>query len=703
MPWLPPALLGLGAASVALYATLLITGALGWWPWTAPVATDLLIDEVPWIAAAVLVLVTGSWVWRRLPDNPSAAWFVVMQGAVATTGVSDTLLSALLSVDAGRGVLAGLMFTSQSLVALATIAMAHVLITFADGVVERPYEAWLLRASWLSMAVPVIVALAVPTVVFPWYRALDPVANPAHVGVLSMDRATADALIGLAQGVFIIPGLVVLVARYRRASLPGRRRFRWLLVPVVLGTTVITIQLVAPTPALVNVLAIGAQAIVAITLALGLLSPRRFDADDVLRRSIVYGALWVSIALAYVAAGSVLGIAAGHRLPMQWAVVVTVIATLGFQPARRWLDRLADRLVFGPRSDPARVIADLGATLADTYDLDTLLAQMAATVRQGLGLQWARVVLDQEWREQVGIHATTPGIDSGADEEPSNGAALVVPIVLDGEELGVVACGPRTGGPLTSDDRAIVETLARQAGLAVRNVRLTVQLSHQASELVASRRRLVRAQDAERRRIERNIHDGIQQDLVALIGLAGHVQHLDDGSDVVGPELAGLRVGLQRVLRDLRELAAGIHPTLLTDRGLLSAVEALAARHPVTVGVRADPSLRDLRMPAEIEGAAYFTIAEALANSLKHADADQVIVVLTRSNGTLSVRVRDNGVGVGDLATATNGTGLLNLSERWAALEGHLTVDSTPGEGTTVLASVPLTPTPAATAPDSPP
>jgi signal transduction histidine kinase len=145
-----------------------------------------------------------------------------------------------------------------------------------------------------------------------------------------------------------------------------------------------------------------------------------------------------------------------------------------------------------------------------------------------------------------------------------------------------------------------------------------------------------------------------------------------------------LQAGLRHVLADLRELAHGIHPSVLSDRGLLEAVESLAARSALPVEVRADPSLRGLRFAQEVEGAGYFTVAEALANASKHASATLVDVTLAHHDGALDITVRDDGTGF-DPATA-GGDGLANLAERLAALGGRLQVDTQPGAGTTLSA-----------------
>jgi signal transduction histidine kinase len=266
---------------------------------------------------------------------------------------------------------------------------------------------------------------------------------------------------------------------------------------------------------------------------------------------------------------------------------------------------------------------------------------------------------------------------------------LVVPIDLDGEQLGVVECGRKHSGQWTDEDRAVVATFARQAALAVRNVRLTEQTARYAADVEISRTRIARAAESERRRIERNIHDGIQQDLVVLIGMAGRIQDEPD-HDVMSAGMVDLRHRLEHVLADLRDLASGIYPSVLSDQGILPAVEALVATHPHPVRLRADPELRELRLPEEIEGAAYFTVAEALTNSLKHAEATGIEVTLSRTNGSLAIEIADDGVGF-DPSTRIPGRGLEGLADRLGARGGTLTVDSSAGRGTVVHASLATT------------
>ena len=629
-----------------------------------------LLDSLPWLLSAIVGLGAAALTrWRR-PSHPLSGWFAVGAGvSVLGQGLGFATEDP---ESRGAGALALLNLFAQGFGLIAVICFTYLIGLFPDGQIHRRFERRILGATWWILLLPVVLLVATPVVPLPAYFPIEPTDNPFHTITIGLDGGLAWSLIQLANSVVAL-GFVMLVLRYRRFGSDHQKRIRWLLLPAFATVfAVLTDLLFAWPDRIMAALYVGAPAMLVVSIAFALLNPEGVDVDRILRRSLVYGALWLAIAATYVGVSSAVGLVVGQRLSVGWAITLTVLATLALQPVRSWLQRIADRWVFGTKTDPTRVIARLGATLEDTYELESLLPLMASALEDGLGLEWARVVLEP------------------SDPVDEHVPALTVPIVLRDERLGVVECGPKTGGELTDEDEAVVATLARQAALAVRNVRLTTQLSEQAAKLAASRARLVRAGEVERRRMERNIHDGVQQDLVALIGQAGRVRtHFEREPDAVAEELASLQSGLERVLGDLRELASGIHPSLLRDRGLLAAVEALAARNPVPVLVRADLSLRSLRLAEEIEGAGYYTVAESLANSLKHADASQVEITLSRSNGSLQISIHDDGKGFEK--ASSHGNGLANLSERLAALGGRLDVTSEPGLGTTVFATLALT------------
>jgi signal transduction histidine kinase len=282
--------------------------------------------------------------------------------------------------------------------------------------------------------------------------------------------------------------------------------------------------------------------------------------------------------------------------------------------------------------------------------------------------------------------------------EPAGDPALRVALGRGDEVAGHIECGPKDGG-YEPGDHELLDTLARQATTAIANVRLTARLAEQVDELARSRARIVAAQDSERRRIERNIHDGAQQHVVALImKLRLARNQLGRGERTADDVLDELHGDARDLLADLRELAHGIHPPVLSDQGLVVAVEARADRLPLEVRVRADAELRDGRLDADVEGAAYYVICEALTNVVKHSAASSAGIDLSTKDGRLSVVVHDDGVGLatgngngnGDGNRDGNGHGLTNLRDRVEALGGRLRVSSEPGAGTSVLAELPV-------------
>jgi signal transduction histidine kinase len=220
--------------------------------------------------------------------------------------------------------------------------------------------------------------------------------------------------------------------------------------------------------------------------------------------------------------------------------------------------------------------------------------------------------------------------------------------------------------------------------LALENQRLQAELRARLVELQASRGRLVEVTDAERRRIERNLHDGTQQRLVSIAMSLGLLQaKLPAGAAEAEPLVAETRHELELALRELRELTHGIHPPLLTERGLAAALEELCRR--AALPARLDAALED-RFPDQVESAVYFVVSEALANAAKHSHAAQVRVAASSRGGRLVVEVADDGTGG---ATASGGSGLRGLADRVEALGGRFTLSSPPGAGTTLRADIP--------------
>jgi signal transduction histidine kinase len=261
-----------------------------------------------------------------------------------------------------------------------------------------------------------------------------------------------------------------------------------------------------------------------------------------------------------------------------------------------------------------------------------------------------------------------------------------------GELLGALSVAAPPNDPMTPQKEKLVRDLASQAGLAIRNVRLV-------EELKASHRRLVAAQDLERRRIERNIHDGAQQQLVALtvkMRLAQSLASKDAGKTAA--MLEQMQGETQTALEDLRDLARGIYPPLLADKGLEAALEAQLRKAAIAAELHADGLGR---YPMEVESAAYFSVLEALQNIAKYADARHVTVRLHDAGRELTFEVTDDGRGF-DPAVTGRGTGLQGIADRLSALDGRLDVRSAPGEGTTITGRVPVAARPAPASDDGP-
>ena len=234
------------------------------------------------------------------------------------------------------------------------------------------------------------------------------------------------------------------------------------------------------------------------------------------------------------------------------------------------------------------------------------------------------------------------------------------------------------------DERELVQAVGAAASIALENERLNAELRARVEELRASRARIVKAGDEERRRLERDLHDGAQQRLVSLaLNMRMIESKLEKDPEGAKELLHDTAEELSAATAELRELARGLHPAVLSDRGLRPALEALAGRAPLDVELKGSP---EERLPAPVESASYFVVAEALTNVARYADASQASVSIDRVDGSVTVEIRDDGVGGADPAS---GSGLRGLADRVAALDGRLEVVSPPGQGTTVRAVIP--------------
>ncbi|MFN2463535.1 MAG: histidine kinase [Candidatus Dormibacteria bacterium] len=528
-------------------------------------------------------------------------------------------------------------------------------------------------------------------------------------GKALLDIFNSDPFGAVASLVFAVSLLGALVAmglRIKRADSVQRHQLKWLAFSCLLVVAVLAYSAIAPNLTARNSLAevafgflfLFAFTSVPAAVGVAILRYRLYDIDVVLSRTLAYGALAAFITAVYV--GIVVGVGtlvgSRGRPNLVLSIVATAIVAVAFQPVRERLERIANRLVYGKRATPYEVLAQFSTSVAESYAGEQVLGRMAQVLAEGTGARLAEVWLRAgnvlrpvaSWPADLGGHEPRTLEVAGQLLPSIPEADRAVPVRHQGELLGALTINKRSGETLTPIEDKLLEDLAHQAGLVLQNVGLTADLQARLEDLRASRQRLVAAQDEERRRLERNLHDGAQQHLVAIKVKLGLVEMLA----VKDPERAKatlhqLKADTDDALETLRDLARGIYPPLLADKGLVAALEAQARKATLPVSLE---SSGVQRYSQEIEAAVYFCVLEALQNVQKYAGATAATIVVAESGGgELTFEIRDDGAGF-DAALTARGSGLQNLEDRLSALGGALRIDSSPGTGTRVQGSLPL-------------
>ena len=514
---------------------------------------------------------------------------------------------------------------------------------------------------------------------------------------------TLFSLVLLPGPLMTVASLVSLVQRFRRSHGEARQQLKWFVfaaIVTLLGFTISAAGGIASggVGRLYDVTgAVFVASVAAIPLAAGIaiLRYRLYDIDLVINRTVVYGTLAVLISAVYV--GLVAGVGAlihsSGSLNLVLSLAATGIVALAFQPARARLQRLANRMVYGQQADPYAVLSGFSQSMAETYAEEDVLVRMARLLARGTAAASAEVWLRVGSELRMAASWPEAGRDVGpvpvsdGTLPPFPGRPAVVAVRYQDELLGALAVIKKPGDDLAPVERKLLDDLALQAGLVLRNAGLTEELKQRLVELRASRQRLVAAQDAASRRIERNLHDGAQQNLVALKIKLGLLEALAAKDPDKTQQLAAeLKVDADETLQQLRDLARGIYPPLLADKGLGAALGAQAQKAAVPVSMEVDGIGR---YPQEVEAAIYFCCLEALQNIAKYSQAASVTLGLAETDGNLCFLVRDDGIGF-DAVNTPMGSGLQNMADRLDALGGSLQVDSRPGSGTTLRGAVPL-------------
>jgi signal transduction histidine kinase len=488
--------------------------------------------------------------------------------------------------------------------------------------------------------------------------------NPFAVGWLPTDLMFA---VGFgAVVVSMVAGLVCLIVRFRRAVGVERQQLQWFAfasaVLVVALPIAVVFWDVAPVVRVLPPLALTAWPI---AIGIAILRYRLYDIDLVISRTIAYALLTAAIGVAFAAAVLLLGSVVGRTSPLATAGA-TLAATMVFSLLRKRVQDRVDRRFRRARYNALdSVLAFLDSLRTGSAEPEEVTGVLRATLGEpGLRLRFALQPGEPMVDERGQPVADTAG--DGYERLAIRRAGLTLAEVV------------RPAG--TAAQRALLPSLVDAAGLAIEMARLRVELRRRLEEVEASRARIVAVADEERRRIERDLHDGAQQRLVS-IGLAlRHAQHQLGPAAEAGRTLDDAIVQITEAIDELRELANGLHPVL--DAGLHPALRELATRVPLPVDVVATTE----RFAPDIETAAYFVVCEGLTNAVKHARASRLAVRIAQDNGRLVVSVIDDGTGG---AAARDRSGLSGLFDRVSAKGGSLRIDSRAGQGTTLTAEFP--------------
>ncbi|HKN80539.1 MAG TPA: histidine kinase [Actinomycetota bacterium] len=668
-PWV-----GLG-----VFFSLAIVGLIG-----VAVNGESIADQVSYVIAFTLFGIVGALLLSRAPGNRVGG--LLLFGAAVTAASFAT--SELATYLVGKGISDGPVVIATALVSSVGWlfgvfpVILFLPLLFPDG--HLPSRRWLPFA-WVCVVVLAFLAVSLiigqETLTGSSDEAV--IANPFFVPALA-GFAIPDAVFSISLIGLLVGSVASLVLRFRRSSGVERQQIKWVALALAFIVSSFFLSTVASAIGLngdvIDSIVSGIAFItLPVAVAVAVLQYHLYELDVVVKKALVAGALVLLVIAAYAAVVGLLGVITSGNESSGSVFIVALLLGLAFRPVTRFARRIADRVVYGRRATPYEVLTEFSERVGESYATEDVLGRMAQILGQATGAGSARVWLrlGAELRPAASwpTDAEPAAFAFVANEAlPSIEGETVVEVRDRGELLGALSVAMPPSDPMNPSKERLVRDLASQAGLVLRNVRLV-------EELRASQRRLVTAQDQERRRLERNIHDGAQQQLVALsvkTRLARDLTTRDPGK--AAEMLTQIDAEIQTALDDLRDLARGIYPPLLIDEGLAAALDAQARRSPVPTTVRADGLGR---YAPEVEAAVYFSCLEALQNVAKYSQASSATVILAKSNGHLTFEVVDDGRGF-DPAAERTGSGLQGIADRLGALHGEVTIRSKPGAGTRV-------------------
>jgi signal transduction histidine kinase len=641
----------------------------------------------------------GALVAARRPDNSIGWLFIAITFLFSLSAPFDGIAARALATGDTSSTLARTAdwTGTWTWIPAVVIPITLLFLLFPTG---RPVSARWRALPWIAVIGTILltVSSAFTPGPYPAGNAAFLTRNPygyAFFGTTAGKLIDALGILGLL--IAMAGGVASLVVRLRRSSGEERQQLRLLtyvgvivvavLVSVgIIGTVMPDNEVASNVDVAVVLIALT---LIPVSVGIAILRYRLSDIDVVINRTVVFGTLAAFITLAYVGIVVGIGSAVGERSSVGLSIAATAVVAIAFHPVQLRVQRFANRLVYGSRATPYEVMTDFVHRIGGSLSVDDALPRLAQTAALGVGAAASRVRLVLPNREVRSVRWPGGSVETVPTRE--------IPVVHRGEEIGQIAVTKPAGQPLTPAEQRLLGDLASQAGVALRNVRLTLELEDRLREIAVrseqlkvSRSRLVTARDAQRRQLERDIREGAQSQLLQIGSkLQAAAECVEDDPDTAVRLLDQLGQETNVALEGLRDLARGIFPPLLAEEGVRAALEAHVRKTGLRATIEIAPELSGVRFDPDTEAAIYFCCVQAIQNVARHAGDTTSRVRLDGSDGSVEFSVSDEGVGF-DPATTPRGMGLQIMLDRVEALGGTLEIETAPGRGTKVTGRVPI-------------
>ncbi|MDQ3576755.1 MAG: histidine kinase, partial [Actinomycetota bacterium] len=586
-----------------------------------------------YVQSSVLFAVLGAVIVAKRPGHV-IGWILVAIGAFDTMSrLVDVYLLFTLG-DVTRGVESG----TVTLTFDQFPAQYTVLVLFG--------WTWIPSVAALAVALPMLVPGG--RLLSSRWRALA-IVGVAATALLSITQLLIDVVdipvflevtLGILLGLVMLASLVPLVVRFRRSRGTERQQLKWVFYGLAFSIPLLALGVLGYYFGIGGYFSIAPFVVLPITITIAVLRYRLYDIDVVINKTVVFVVLAAFITGVY----AVIVVGLGQLLPigegnLGLAIAATAVVAVAFEPVRVRVQHWANRLVYGRRATPYEALAAMTARLGDSADPGAALAEAARLLAEGTGAGQAVIWVAQEGLlvPRASAGQAGPGPEpvalSGPELPALPEADLAQAVRYEGQLVGALSLSKRPGEGVSTADRRLVEELAGQAALLLVNTRLRSRLNDRVEELRGSRQRMLAAQDRARRALERDLHDGAQQELVALkvkLGLARTIATREGATDLA-TRLADTATIADEAVDTLRDVARGIYPPLLESEGLAAALSAQARRADLAVTVLDRASVR---YPREVEATAYFCALEALNNAVRHAHAEHAHIELDGTDST---------------------------------------------------------------------